>query len=194
MSKMHKSLSYSPKAGACCTNECKFINDTEKQVCQEDTECSFASYCKLFLLAATTVDWAQLQRKPARCKTLRHSLSSFVISPGKNGTCPKARHKPDNRICNNASNVCENGECKGSICSYYGLTQCPCSEMGYLCQVCCNTTVVCFNNKLFIDQLFCWNFLSMYKQKQRSFVILIFQWSGITALATIIIAYNHLHY
>ncbi|CAB3988340.1 disintegrin and metallo ase domain-containing 10-like [Paramuricea clavata] len=94
----------SPKAGACCTSECKFINDTERKVCQEETECSFTSYCE-------------------------------------NGTCPGTQRKPDNKICNNGSNVCKNGECKGSICSYYGLNQCPCDEMGYLCQVCCNNTM-----------------------------------------------------
>lgn len=67
---------------------------------------------------------------------------NVVITLGENGTCPGTQRKPDNKICNNGSNVCKNGECKGSICSYYGLNQCPCNELGYLCQVCCNNTMV----------------------------------------------------
>ncbi|XP_028406843.1 disintegrin and metalloproteinase domain-containing protein 10-like [Dendronephthya gigantea] len=35
----------SPKAGPCCTNECEFINSTERKLCLEETECSFSSYC-----------------------------------------------------------------------------------------------------------------------------------------------------
>ena len=69
-------------------------------------------------------------------------LLNLYYTVGSNGACPTAEHKDNKKICNNGSNVCKDGECKGSICSYYALNQCPCTEMGYLCQVCCNNTVV----------------------------------------------------
>jgi len=44
---------------------------------------------------------------------------------GSNALCPKAENMPDNTTeCNEGTKVCQQGDCKGSICLKYGLEQC----------------------------------------------------------------------
>lgn len=44
---------------------------------------------------------------------------------GRNATCPKPEPKPDNITeCNQGTQVCQQGECKDSICVKYGLVSC----------------------------------------------------------------------
>ena len=44
---------------------------------------------------------------------------------GTTALCPKAENMPDNTTeCNEGTKVCQQGDCKGSICLKYGLEQC----------------------------------------------------------------------
>jgi len=48
-----------------------------------------------------------------------------VFCQGNQATCPKPRNKIDNETqCNEGTQVCQSGECKGSICLKYDMDQC----------------------------------------------------------------------
>ncbi|XP_063694959.1 disintegrin and metalloproteinase domain-containing protein 10-like [Bolinopsis microptera] len=54
---------------------------------------------------------------------------------GSSGVCPAAPHK-NQMYCNDGSNTCYEGECKGSVCQLVNLAECQC-QRDNLCTVCC---------------------------------------------------------
>jgi len=58
------------------------------------------------------------------CKAEQDCTKDSYCS-GNNATCPRADNMPDNTTeCNEGTKVCQQGDCKGSICLKYGLEQC----------------------------------------------------------------------
>ena len=67
---------------------------------------------------------------------------------GNNATCPKPPNKPDNVTeCNQGTQVCQEGECKDSICVKFGLVSCfltsdTVTNKRQLCELACQVRVV----------------------------------------------------
>jgi len=58
------------------------------------------------------------------CKSMDDCTDSAYCD-GNNATCPKPPNKPDNVTeCNQGTQVCQQGECKDSICVKFGLVSC----------------------------------------------------------------------
>ena len=71
---------------------------------------------------------------------------SFAVQcSGLQSACPvnASSFKENRLLCNNGSNTCLSGQCSGSVCSLGGYTECLCSEMAQLCDVCCMVDDVC---------------------------------------------------
>ncbi|KAH7947567.1 hypothetical protein HPB52_013374 [Rhipicephalus sanguineus] len=59
--------------------------------------------------------------------TEEHNIEQKVeatFSSGSGGKCPPSEHKRDGVLCNHRSQVCQNGECTGSLCRLYDLEEC----------------------------------------------------------------------
>jgi len=61
---------------------------------------------------------------------------------GNSYTCPEAPKKADKTLCAHKTQVCQNGECTGSICEHYGLDACTCQptdekDFDIYCHACC---------------------------------------------------------
>lgn len=59
---------------------------------------------------------------------------------GVNATCPPPESKRNFTECNDGRQVCLSGECSGSICLKYGLSECQCKEEERQCLLCCMGT------------------------------------------------------
>eukprot|EP00096_Caligus_rogercresseyi_P006998 TRINITY_DN2419_c0_g1_i1.p1 TRINITY_DN2419_c0_g1~~TRINITY_DN2419_c0_g1_i1.p1 ORF type:complete len:912 (+),score=234.10 TRINITY_DN2419_c0_g1_i1:255-2990(+) len=64
------------------------------------------------------------RRNRIQCKG-DDDCTEAAVCNGLQATCPDARFKPDNVTeCNEGTQVCQNGECKDTICLKYGLASC----------------------------------------------------------------------
>ena len=71
--------------------------------------------------------------------------SNAVTCNGMQSTCPVDSNsfKEDGRICNDGNNTCSRGQCTGSVCVLGSYTECLCTDMMQLCDVCCMVNGVC---------------------------------------------------
>ncbi|XP_049272497.1 disintegrin and metalloproteinase domain-containing protein 10-like [Rhipicephalus sanguineus] len=64
---------------------------------------------------------------------------------GSGGKCPPSEHKRDGVLCNHRSQVCQNGECTGSLCRLYDLEECyltgPHRTPDEMCLIACRENV-----------------------------------------------------
>jgi len=94
--KLKAGAACSPSVGPCCTEQCNLVERSHSQKCKEEQECTEQSYCD-----------------------------------GRDAKCPEASPKEDNKTeCNcdaegaECTQVCQQGDCKGSICLKYSMEQC----------------------------------------------------------------------
>ncbi|XP_049528848.1 disintegrin and metalloproteinase domain-containing protein 10 [Dermacentor silvarum] len=64
---------------------------------------------------------------------------------GSGGKCPPSEHKRDGVLCNHRSQVCQAGECTGSVCRLYDLEQCYLTRSHHtpddMCLIACRENV-----------------------------------------------------
>ncbi|KAH6929243.1 hypothetical protein HPB50_025210 [Hyalomma asiaticum] len=77
-------------------------------------------------------------------QTQHLSLDAYGIS-GTGGKCPASEHKRDGVLCNHRSQVCQAGECTGSLCRLYDLEECyltgPQRTPDEMCLIACRENV-----------------------------------------------------
>ena len=112
--RLRPSASCSPSQGPCCKSTCLFVPESERLECKAGQECTYGSLCNG--IEATCPD---------------PSLENSLWKTGK-------------EPCNNKTQVCQEGECKGSICLKYGLRPCSVTsnvtrDMRTLCELTCES-------------------------------------------------------
>lgn len=85
----------SPTQGTCCTNECLFLSSST--ICSPSSTCLLDVYCTGISAVCPTTD------------------SKYFVPLDTDNT-PRA--------CNEATQICQNGTCIGTICEKFGMTQC----------------------------------------------------------------------
>lgn len=71
---------------------------------------------------------------------------SFAVSCNSmQSACPvdRSSFKKDGLLCNNKSQTCSDGQCTGSVCVLGSYSECLCTDMEQLCDVCCMVNGAC---------------------------------------------------
>jgi len=132
--------------GGCKNDTCCYPADHA----DKDKRCKLTSKAQAFgALGCTQAN--SLCCDPSTCKPYTRNdhqcapateCASASICVSTNQTCPAATPKPDKTYCNNASNICDKGECSGSICTLKGQIECQCTDEKNYCKICCQNSNV----------------------------------------------------
>ena len=136
----HESLSYSPSQGPCCSSEsCQFVPLSKNVQCKAESDCSYNSTCN----GRSSECPPPLPRaNKTRCNEGTQVNEAFKFA--EIFTWNDAYRYFGNYVPKICSQLCINGECTGSICLEWNLTECfltsnviPNIDKRKLCELAC---------------------------------------------------------
>ncbi|XP_038058240.1 disintegrin and metalloproteinase domain-containing protein 10-like [Patiria miniata] len=130
-----------------CTDKCCNARQSDKSMSEDVNACKLAfvngvkakcSKSQGPCCDGDTCDYTAVNAKT--CKPVTDCSQESKCN-GISATCPEPVHKENLTLCNSNKQVCRSGECSGSICERFGLTECYCitldGEPDHSCHLCC---------------------------------------------------------
>ncbi|XP_022109879.1 disintegrin and metalloproteinase domain-containing protein 10-like [Acanthaster planci] len=131
-----------------CTDRCCNARQSAKSASEDVNACKLATNGGVKAVCSKSqgpcCNEATCNYHAANSKTCKPETDCSEESEcdGMSASCPEPSHKVDLSSCNNFKQVCKSGECSGSVCEVFGLTECYCpppaeGETDEGCHLCC---------------------------------------------------------